>query len=89
MLDASRIEQAVLATEPYQWAFIDRLFAPADASALTERFPRDHFKTVKGYDGEKGYEYEARALIGMGAKVALHASDLSPAWRIARRCRDW
>src|SRR5260370_20153981 len=81
MLDASRIEQAVLATEPYQWAFIDGLFTRADASAMMETFPRDHFKTVKGYDGEKGYEYEARALISMSARVASHASNLSVAWR--------
>src|SRR5262245_58669751 len=80
MLDTSRIEKAVLATEPYQWAFIDGLFTPPDASALMETFPRDHFKKVNGYDGEKGYEYEARALISMGAKAASHVEHLSAAW---------
>jgi hypothetical protein len=27
----------------------------------------DHYKLVKGYGGEKDYEYEARALIAMGS----------------------
>ena len=62
MLDLTRIEQQTLATDPYDWAFVDGLFSPADAEALATTYPRDHFKTVKGYDGEKGYEYEARSI---------------------------
>jgi len=81
MIDLQRIAANSLATDPYNWAFIDRLFAPADAAALVQTYPRDHFKTVKGYDGEKGYEYEARSLISMGADVASYAQTLSPAWR--------
>lgn len=81
MIDLDRIMSHSLASEPYHWAFVDRIFAPADADALASTFPRDHFKTVKGYDGEKGYEYEARSLIAMGADVATFADALSPAWR--------
>lgn len=78
MIDLQRITTHSLASEPYRWGFVDRIFAPKDAEALAETFPRDHFKTVKGYDGEKGYEYEARSLIAMGANVATHAEALSP-----------
>lgn len=81
MLDLSRLTPQALAAEPYKWAFINRMFSPADGEALAESFPRDHFKTVKGYDGEKGYEYEARALIMMGAASPSRAERLSPAWR--------
>lgn len=81
MIELTRITPAALAVEPYRWAFVDRLFSPADAAALAASFPRDHFKTVKGYDGEKGYEYEARALIGMNAAEPSRAEFLSPAWR--------
>ncbi len=81
MIDLSRINPQALSDEPYKWAFIDRLFTPADGAALVATFPRDHFKTVKGYDGEKGYEYEARALIHMNAAAPSRAGFLSPAWR--------
>jgi SM-20-related protein len=81
MLDLTRIERQILATDPYDWAFVDGLFAPADAEALATTYPRDHFKTVKGYDGEKGYEYEARSLIAMGASVPSYVEGLSPAWQ--------
>ena len=36
---------------------------------------------MTGYDGEKGYQYEARSLIAMGATSPAHAQSLSPAWR--------
>lgn len=81
MLDLTRIEQQKLSTEPFDWAFVDGLFSPADAEALATTYPRDHFKTVKGYDGEKGYEYEARSLIAMGASVPSYVEGLSPAWQ--------
>jgi SM-20-related protein len=81
MIDFTRLAQQTLSTEPYSWALIDQLFSPSDAAALVETFPRDHFKTVQGYDGEKGYQYEARSLIGMGAAAPTHAQYLSPAWR--------
>jgi len=66
--ETTRIEGSTLSTEPYEWASVGELFAPGDATLLAASFPRDHFKTVVGYDGEKGYEYEARALVGMGRK---------------------
>ncbi len=80
MIDLTRITAEPLSNDPYRWGFIDRLFTPADAEVLVNEFPRDHFKTVKGYDGEKGYQYEARSLIGMGAQVPSYAKDLSGAW---------
>ena len=81
MIDLTRLTPQALATEPYRWAFVDQLFSPSDSTALVETFPRDHFKTVTGYDGEKGYQYEARSLIAMGAASTSNAQFLSPAWR--------
>jgi len=81
MIDFGRFNPELLSTNPYRWAFIDRLFSSSDAADLVKTFPADHFKTVKGYDGEKGYEYEARALIAMGAGEASRPEFLSPAWR--------
>lgn len=81
MIDLRRIGEETLATHPYHWACANDLFTPSQAAALAASFPRDHFKTVTGYDGEKGYVYEARSLIHMGAGEASHAADLSDAWR--------
>jgi 2OG-Fe(II) oxygenase superfamily len=68
-------------TDPYQWAFVDRLFSTEDAAQLAATFPRDRFEEVAGDDGEKSYEYMARSLIHMGAAVPSHAEGLSPTWR--------
>jgi SM-20-related protein len=81
MIDLAQFKPERLSGKPYRWAMVDRLFSPPDASALVETFPRDHFKTVKGYDGEKGYEYEVRSLIHMGADKPAQAQSLSTAWR--------
>ena len=81
MIDFERFTPELLASEPYRWAFVGQLFSPADAADLAGTFPRDHFKTVKGYDGEKGYEYEARSLVMMGASVASRTEFLSPSCR--------
>lgn len=81
MIDLSQIEARSLETDPFEWLFLSSLFQQADAHDLAETFPRDHFKTVKGYDGEKGYEYEARALIHMGASVPFQGQGLSSPWR--------
>ena len=81
MIDLTRITTQTLASEPFRWAFVDRMFSPAEAGALVETFPRDHFKTVTGYDGEKGYQYEARSLIGMSADAPTLTAFLSPAWK--------
>ena len=56
------------------------LFSPGDAAALATSFPRDHFKTVAGYDGEKGYEYVSRSLVHMGSDAVSFAESLSEAW---------
>jgi hypothetical protein len=81
VINVAAIEEAKLQSDPFEWAFVTDLFAAQDADALASSYPRDHFKTVAGYDGEKGYEYEARSLIGMGANIPSHAEALSPAWR--------
>jgi hypothetical protein len=81
MIDLARIERGPLRTEPYRWAEIDDLFAPADAAALAREFPRDRFKRLADYGGEKDFEYEARPLIGMGADSVALAHGLSPAWQ--------
>jgi SM-20-related protein len=80
MIDLTRISKQVLQTEPYCWAEIDDLFTPEDAAALAEEFPYEHFKTVVGDDGEKAYEYEARALIGMGADTISFPEELTESW---------
>ena len=81
MIDLTRFHSQKILSEPYRWALVDQLFSPADARALVETFPRDHFKTVKGHDGEKGYEYEARSLVHMGADKPTQAQSLSVVWR--------
>ena len=81
MLDLHRIAQHRMDTKPYQWAFIDRLFSPEDGALLAASFPRDKFKKVAGYDGEKSYEYRSRSLIHMGAATTSHPEGLSPAWQ--------
>jgi 2OG-Fe(II) oxygenase superfamily len=81
MINFERFRPELLSSQPYRWAFVDQLFSPADALDLVKTFPRDHFKIVKGYDGEKGYEYEARSLVMMGANVPSRPEYLSSSWR--------
>ncbi len=81
MIDLACLEQQSLTTEPYEWAFANGLFPPEAAATLAASYPRDHFKTVRGNDGEKSYVYEARSLIGLGADTPTHAEALSPAWQ--------
>jgi len=81
MIDLTQLTPQALSSQPYRWAFVDRLFSPADSRALVETFPHDHFKTVAGYDGEKGFHYEARSLIAMGALVPTRPQFLRPAWQ--------
>jgi len=80
MIDLTRITRHTLETQPYEWAEVGGLYSPQDAAALAASFPRDHFKTVVGYDGEKDYVYEARALIAMGAGTVSRPEELSEAW---------
>jgi len=81
MIDLNRISQHRLETEPYRWAVIDGLFSPADADGLAATFPRDHFKRLADYGGEKDFEYEARSLIGMGEQSIARPKKLSSPWR--------
>ena len=46
MLDIRRIERAGLETDPYRWALVDRLFAPAEAAVTSLR--------VRAEKGAKG-----------------------------------
>src|SRR5829696_2824776 len=80
MIEFTQIAKHKLQTQPYAWGAVDNLFSPDAALALAASFPRDHFKTVASYGGEKDYEYEARELIAMGAMTISHADELSPAW---------
>jgi len=81
MINLAQIRHHRLETDPYEWAAVGNLFSPEDAASLSATYPCDRFKLVAGYDKEKGYEYEARALIGMGAGTAAHPEELSEAWR--------
>jgi SM-20-related protein len=80
MIDLTQIGRHTLQTEPYEWAEVNNLFSPIDGAALASSFPRDHFKTVVGYGGEKDYEYDARALVPMGSYAISYPEELSKAW---------
>lgn len=80
-LHFERIANHELNTVPYQWAMIDQLFDSKEAADLAANYPIDHYKTVNGYDGEKGYQYEVRSLIHMGEKQAAFSDSLSPSWQ--------
>src|SRR5690349_517802 len=81
MINLSRISQAHLETEPYRWAFIDGLFSARDATALAKTFPRDRFKRMSYYGGDKNSEYESRALIGMRERFISGPGELSRPWK--------
>jgi SM-20-related protein len=81
MLDLTKISRHTLETHPFSWASIGDLYAPEGAAALAATYPRDHFKTVSGHDGEKEYLYESRALLHLGADEVADAAQLSDAWR--------
>jgi SM-20-related protein len=80
MIDLTKLTPQALQAQPYSWAEIGNLFSPRDAAALAASFPVDHFKVVAGYGGEKDYEYEARALIAMGADTVSNPEELSEEW---------
>jgi hypothetical protein len=85
VIDFEQLARAALRHDPYRWAAVDRLFAPADAAALAATFPHDHYKLVAGPDGEKDYRYEARALVPMASDSIAHEEDLREPWqRLAR-----
>jgi SM-20-related protein len=80
MLQTTSIARSALSNDPYDWGEVGDLYSPQGAAALARTYPRDHFKTLSGHDGEKQYLYEARSLVGMGAQRASFASELSAAW---------
>jgi SM-20-related protein len=81
MLDLTKIARRSLEVHPFSWAEIGDLYAPKAAAALAATYPRDHFKTVSGHDGEKEYLYESRALLKLGEETVAHGDELSDAWR--------
>ncbi|MES2935528.1 MAG: 2OG-Fe(II) oxygenase [Pseudomonadota bacterium] len=81
MINLKKFTPATMQGEPFAWAEIDHLYSAEDAVALARSFPRDHFKTVSGYGGEKNYAYEARALIAMGGSSIENVHELSDVWR--------
>jgi hypothetical protein len=81
VINLEHIRRHQLQTDPFHWAAIDSLYSPDDAERLAASYPCDHFKLVAGYGGDKDYEYEARALIDMGANTISHADELSDAWQ--------
>jgi SM-20-related protein len=82
VLNIAHLRQQQLADEPYRWGLIDQLFTSRDGWQLAETYPRDHFKTMIGYDSEKEWHYEVRSLIGMGATLATDADHLHWAWQM-------
>jgi lipopolysaccharide transport system ATP-binding protein len=76
-----RIRRGRMQQDPFRWAAIDGLFQRSVADALASTYPRDHFKLVSGYGGEKDYAYEARSLIGMSASAISYPDRLSHVWR--------
>ena len=81
LINLACIRHHRLETDPYHWAAINNLFNADDAARLAATYPCDHFKLVAAYGSERHWEYEARALIGMGADVIAFPDDLSDAWR--------
>ena len=59
---------------------INDLFNTKDATALAKTFPTDHYKTLQGCDGEKGYFYNARSLVHMGNNRVSFSNELSDSW---------
>jgi hypothetical protein len=85
LLEFDRIRKHNLESGPFHWGAMTGLFRPADAERLVDTYPRDHFKEVASYGGERIYQYEARSLIRMGASVISFMHDLSESWRALAR----
>lgn len=80
MIDLTKLTAQRMHTQPYRWAEIGNLYSPHDAAMLAQTYPRDGFKTVSGYGGEKDYEYEARQLVEIGTQRIVNPEALSPHW---------
>jgi hypothetical protein len=72
VINLERIKNHRLESDPYRWTAITDLYTPADAGELAATYPGDHFKLVSANGGERKYLYEARSLIGMGAKFVSY-----------------
>jgi Rps23 Pro-64 3,4-dihydroxylase Tpa1-like proline 4-hydroxylase len=81
MIDFEKISATHLNIKPYPWAEIGDLYSRADAERLASGYPQDHFQTLAGNDGEKGYLYQARSLIHMGAQQLSNVDQLDSAWQ--------
>ena len=81
MIQLEQIQNAQLASDPYQWAFVGNLFQAHDAKALAATYPHDHYKTLRGNDGEKSYFYDCRSLVGMGQDGPMYPEELAPQWK--------
>jgi Rps23 Pro-64 3,4-dihydroxylase Tpa1-like proline 4-hydroxylase len=81
MIDLTQIARRTLESDPYAWGQIDGLYREKDAVELAATYPRDHFKTVSGHDGEKKYLYESRALLKLGEEKVSYPEELSSVWR--------
>jgi hypothetical protein len=80
ILDVDRIRAAVLGDTPFRWGVVDGLYDAPDRQALVDTYPVEPFATIEGYDGEKGYVYEARCLVAMGGAAPWRPDLLSEAW---------
>lgn len=81
MIDLAAIERQPLRTEPFEWAVVSGVFSPRDARALASTYPHDDFKTVQGYESDRGWSYESRALVHLGARDVAGRDGLSEPWR--------
>ena len=81
MIKFARIEKQTLDTEPFEWTFVNDLFSTQDATSLVDTFPRHNWKSVKGSDGERAWEYQACALVPLGANAPCAPENLSGHWR--------
>jgi hypothetical protein len=81
MINRLQIKAKPISTEPFEWGFVGSLLTERDAAAVAASYPCDHFKSVRGDDGEKGYEYEVRSFIHMGSQAPSHPVHLTPEWR--------
>lgn len=81
LLNLEALRADLVQREPYRWAALPGLLAPADAAALREAFPVDDFFHNEGEDGEKSYRWRLRPLLTQGRiAVAPLPSRLGDVW---------
>lgn len=69
---------------PYHWSFINNLFSKEEQDNLLNTFPQDYenFKSVDGYDGEKGFTYKVRPLVHLRETKAYVPEKLDNNWQL-------